>query len=110
MSRGCALQQGHSFGWREREPVVTDAARNAEGMAVGDPHIHALTAVFLMINTLETGGSERQFVTIANALDRDKFSVSAGCLKKFGGFVNELDDLHEFPPQGSLFGLQSWRA
>src|SRR5258708_24502229 len=67
-------------------------------------------AVFLMTNTLETGGTERQFVTMANALDRDKFTVNLGCLKRKGPFLREVTGLEEFSPGGSLFGLQSWRA
>jgi glycosyltransferase involved in cell wall biosynthesis len=67
-------------------------------------------AVFLMTNTLETGGTERQFVTMANALDREKFSVSLGCLKRKGPFLTEVSGLEEFAPGGSLFGLQSWRV
>jgi glycosyltransferase involved in cell wall biosynthesis len=66
--------------------------------------------VFLMTNTLETGGSERQFVTLANALDRNKFPVNLGCLKRIGPFVNEVSDLSEFSPGGSLFGSRSWQA
>lgn len=89
---------------------MTDAVRDAEPVAVSSPHGRVRTAAFLMINTLETGGSERQFVTLANALDRDSFSVKVGCLKKFGGFMNEIDDLHEFSPRGSLFGVHSWRS
>jgi L-malate glycosyltransferase len=69
-----------------------------------------LPGVFLMTNTLETGGTERQFVTMANALDRGEFSVSLGCLKRKGPFVSEVPGLAEFSPGGSLFGLQSWRA
>jgi glycosyltransferase involved in cell wall biosynthesis len=67
-------------------------------------------AVFLMTNTLETGGTERQFVTMANALDREKFSVNLGCLNRKGPFLGEVTGLEEFSPGGSLFGLQSWRA
>lgn len=89
---------------------MTEASRDTENRSVDDPQIPSPTPIFLMINTLEPGGSERQFVTIANALDRHKFSVIVGCLRKFGGFVNELDGLQEFPPHGSLFGLQSWRS
>jgi glycosyltransferase involved in cell wall biosynthesis len=63
-----------------------------------------------MTNTLETGGSERQFVTMANALDREKFTVNLGCLKRKGPFLSEVTGLEEFSPGGSLFGLQSWRA
>jgi glycosyltransferase involved in cell wall biosynthesis len=89
---------------------VTDSFRSVED-GIGElAQVHARTAVFVMTNTLETGGSERQFVTIANALDREKFSVSLGCLKKFGSFVTEVDELHEFSPEGSLYGVQSWRA
>jgi L-malate glycosyltransferase len=90
---------------------VTDSARSVEDYTADLAQaVHARTAVFFMANTLETGGSERQFVTMANALDREKFSVSLGCLKKLGEFVHEVEELHEFSPAGSLFGLQSWRA
>jgi glycosyltransferase involved in cell wall biosynthesis len=70
----------------------------------------ALPGLFLMTNTLETGGSERQFVTMAQALERKKFSVSLGCLNRVGPLVNEVSTLNEFPPGGSLFGIQSWRS
>ena len=70
----------------------------------------ALPSVFLMTNTLETGGSERQFVTMAHAFDRKKFSVSLGCLKGIGPLASEVSALREFPPGGSLFGIQSWRS
>jgi L-malate glycosyltransferase len=67
-------------------------------------------AVFLMTNTLETGGSERQFVTMANALDPRKFTINLGCLKRKGPFLSQVTGLEEFSPGGSLFGLRSWRA
>ncbi len=63
-----------------------------------------------MTNTLETGGSERQFITIANALDRKLFSVSLGCLKPVGAFLTEVDGIRRFAAGGSLFGAQSWRS
>lgn len=69
---------------------------------------HVRPGIFLMTNTLETGGTERQFVTMANALDRGQFSVTLGCLKKIGPFVSQVSELTEFPPGGSLFGFQSW--
>jgi glycosyltransferase involved in cell wall biosynthesis len=89
---------------------VTDAslsgARNG-GTSSSEP---TPPAVFLMTNTLETGGTERQFVTMANALDREKFTVNLGCLKRKGPFLSEVTGLEEFSPGGSLFRLQSWRA
>ena len=67
-------------------------------------------SVFLMINTLETGGTERQFVTMANALDGKRFSVSLGCIKRQGPFVNDVGEVKEFSPGGNLFGARSWGA
>jgi L-malate glycosyltransferase len=66
--------------------------------------------VFLMTNTLETGGSERQFVTLANALDRDRFRVSLGCLRLAGPFLSEVRGLIEFSPGGHLLGIRAWRS
>jgi len=63
-----------------------------------------------MTNTLETGGSERQFVTIAKALNRELFSVRLGCLKPVGPFLSEVEGITRFAAGGSLFGLQSWRS
>jgi len=63
-----------------------------------------------MTNTLETGGSERQFVTMARALDADKFSVSLGCLNPIGPFLSEVNGIVPFPVGGSLFGFRSWRS
>ena len=70
----------------------------------------SLPAVFLMTNTLETGGSERQFVTMAHALDRNRFAVSLGCLKPVGPFLSEVEGIRRFAAGGSLFGLQSMRS
>ena len=67
-------------------------------------------SVFLMANTLETGGSERQFVTLAHALDRDRFSVSLGCIRRTGPFVTEVEEVIEFFPGKNLFGMRSWRT
>jgi L-malate glycosyltransferase len=81
-----------------------------KGELSAPPTETALPSVFLMTNTLETGGSERQFVTMAHALDREKFSASLGCLKRIGPLLSEVNILHEFPPGGNLFGIQSWRS
>ena len=66
--------------------------------------------LFLMINTLETGGSERQFATLANAFRSDRFALKLGCLRKYGPFAEGLNGITEFPPEGSLFGWKSQRA
>ena len=67
-------------------------------------------ALFLMTNTLETGGSERQFATLARSLSVPGLELMLGCLRKQGPFAEGLKNIVEFPPQGSLFNLKSQRA
>src|SRR5438874_6565791 len=66
--------------------------------------------VFLMTNTLEAGGGERQFAALAGGLKGRSLNIRLGCLGKKGAFANDLNGLVEFPPGGSLFGLESQRA
>jgi L-malate glycosyltransferase len=75
-------------------------------------------SIFLMINSLETGGTERQFVEIARSLRSAGCAVHLGCIQRKGSFLGSpgLDgcgELHRFGLGGSLFGLQSiqsrWR-
>jgi len=66
--------------------------------------------VFLMTNTLETGGSERQFAVLAQGLDRSALDVHLGCLRNVGPLSDELEGLVEFPPCGSLVGWKSQKA
>ncbi len=63
-----------------------------------------------MTNTLETGGSERQFATLARALHPEHLRVRLGCLRNVGAFANDLEGIVEFPPGGSLFGFRAQRA
>ena len=69
--------------------------------------------VFLMVNSLETGGTERQFVEMTRALRADGIPVHLGCLINKGALGNGLGELAEFGLGGSLYGLQSiqsrWR-
>jgi L-malate glycosyltransferase len=67
-------------------------------------------AIFLMINSLETGGTERQFVEIARSLKAAGFEVHLGCLQKKGPFLEGLGKLHLSELGGSLYGLQSVRS
>lgn len=66
--------------------------------------------LFLLGNTLETGGGERQFAALAGGLSSTRFSVRLGCLRNSGVFAGGLDDIAEFPPGGSLFGLRAQRT
>ena len=68
------------------------------------------TNVFLMTNTLETGGSERQFVTLARALSPDEFDIHLGCLKRVGPLLAEMPDIAEFGLGGSFFTFRAQMA
>ena len=69
-----------------------------------------LPGIFLMINSLETGGSERQFAALASALDRNKFRPYLGCIQQRGAFLGELGEIPQFRLGGSLYGMQSLRS
>lgn len=66
--------------------------------------------LFLMANTLETGGGERQFMTLAGALKQGPLQIRLGCLRNRGAFSDGLEGIVEFPPGGSLFKLRAQRA
>ena len=55
-----------------------------------------LPGIFLMINSLETGGSERQFAALASALDRNKCRPYLGCIQQRGAFLGELGEIPQF--------------
>jgi glycosyltransferase involved in cell wall biosynthesis len=63
-----------------------------------------------MVNTLERGGTERQFVTLASALAQGAFEVGLGCLKRKGEFLDEVPEILEFSPGGSLYLGRSFRS
>jgi len=70
--------------------------------------------IFLMTDSLQTGGTERQFVEIARSLKSAGCVVHLGCLQRKGSFLEgsgpELGELQEFGLGGSLYGLQSMRT
>ena len=73
-------------------------------------HAACLPGVFLMTDSFATGGSERQFVTLAGTLDRQRFRVQLGCIQKKGGFLAGFESTRQFSLGGSLYGLKSWRT
>jgi L-malate glycosyltransferase len=64
-------------------------------------------SLFLMTNTFETGGSERQFVLLAQNLRPEQFQLHAGCIRRVGSFADGFRDVPEFRLGGSLWG---WRS
>jgi len=70
----------------------------------------SLPGVFLMTDSFDTGGSERQFAALAKSLDPYSFRIHLGCIQKRGAFLDGLSDVGEFPLGGSLYRLGSLRA
>jgi L-malate glycosyltransferase len=66
--------------------------------------------VFLMTNTLEVGGSERQFAMLVESLNRERFEVQPACLRWTGGLTARLGKIPEFPLGGRLIGFQAQRT
>ncbi|MGO8796745.1 MAG: glycosyltransferase [Candidatus Sulfotelmatobacter sp.] len=63
-----------------------------------------------MTNTLEVGGSERQFATLVESLSRERFDVHPACLRRIGGLAARLGEIPEFPTGGRLIGIRSQQA
>ena len=63
-----------------------------------------------MINSLATGGSERQFASLVRALRLEKIDLRLGCLRRAGAFLEGLDDVEEFDTGGSFLALRCHRA
>jgi glycosyltransferase involved in cell wall biosynthesis len=83
--------------------------------AAGSPRLsvtgrEAVPGVFLMIDSLQTGGSERQFASLARSLDRSSFHLCLGCIQERGGFREGLGEMTQFRLGGSLYGLQSLKT
>jgi len=64
----------------------------------------------MMTNTLEVGGSERQFVALVEALSVGQFDVKPACLRRIGGLVSRVGEIPEFPTGGSLYRMQAHRS
>src|SRR5271166_1927404 len=69
-----------------------------------------LPHLFLMTNSFETGGSERQFAALANSFRASSFHPHIGCIAKRGGFLEGFEEAMEFPVGGNMYGAGSMRA
>lgn len=70
----------------------------------------ALPGLFLMIDSLQTGGSERQFAALSRSIDEKSLRLHLGCIQAKGAFLDELKNVQQFPLGGSLYGLQAART
>lgn len=96
---GAALQRGGNG-------TTVNAASVAESRDPSDLPV----SLFLMINTFETGGSERQFTVLAQNLTPPQFQTHLGCVSRRGPLAHNFPDAVQFPLGGSLFGWQSLRT
>jgi glycosyltransferase involved in cell wall biosynthesis len=67
-------------------------------------------SLFLMVNTFETGGSERQFTVLAQNLSASDFQLHLGCISHRGALADQFNAVPQFPLGGSLFGWRSLRT
>ena len=63
-----------------------------------------------MVNTFETGGSERQFTLLAQNIGAPAFRLHLGCVSHRGPLAAHFGDVPQFPLGGSLFGWKSLRT
>jgi L-malate glycosyltransferase len=90
---------------RAAEPVSLTTTKSSDLATLSDT-----IALFLMVNTFETGGSERQFTVLAQNLTPPQFQVHLGCVSRRGPLAHHFPDAPQFPLGGSLFGWKSLRT
>jgi len=98
----------------EQHQSTVAAAQNAPRLSPS-PSSRCPGSIFLMINSLETGGTERQFVEVARSLKTSGSAVDLGCILKKGSFLDSASlegvaELHHFGVGRSLYGLHSIRS
>jgi glycosyltransferase involved in cell wall biosynthesis len=97
---------GPGSGFEETDPIPSSGGNRPRT----EINRQWLPGVFLMIESFETGGSERQFAALARSLNPQAFRLSLGCIRQRGAFVEGLGELPQFRLGGSLYGLQSLRT
>jgi glycosyltransferase involved in cell wall biosynthesis len=86
-----------------------DASDAPTGATESSSRASARPGVFLMIDSLQTGGSERQFVALSRCLDPEQFRVNLGCIQAKGTFLDGIN-VEKFPLGGSLYGFRSLKT
>jgi glycosyltransferase involved in cell wall biosynthesis len=63
--------------------------------------------IFMMMDSLRTGGSERQFALLAGAFRRSPFDLYLGCIQRCGKFLEDVGEIEEYPLGGSFLTLRA---
>jgi glycosyltransferase involved in cell wall biosynthesis len=97
---------------RESESVILPATDNRESTLRQESRRDddSQVRLFLMTNSFETGGSERQFSVLAQNLRPEKFQVHLGCIQRIGPLADHFGKVPEFWLGHNLYGLKSWRT
>jgi glycosyltransferase involved in cell wall biosynthesis len=66
--------------------------------------------LFMMMESLRTGGSERQFALMAGAFRREPFELHLGCIQRSGKFLEDLGEIQEYPLGGSFLTPRAMRS
>jgi len=80
-------------------------------MNAGDGEVHTASSIpglFLMTDSFETGGSERQFAELAASVNRVNFRVQLGCIQRRGRFLEGFGHVPEFSLGSSLYSPKSF--
>jgi glycosyltransferase involved in cell wall biosynthesis len=82
----------------------------ARGKAAHFQHGDKNLRLFLMMESLRTGGSERQFTLMAGAFRRGPFELHLGCIERCGKFLEDLGEIGEYPLGGSFLTPRALRS
>jgi glycosyltransferase involved in cell wall biosynthesis len=66
--------------------------------------------VFLMTDSFQIGGSERQFVALAQSLKKSEFHLRLGCLQRKGTFGDGFEKTPEYNLGGSFLSSRAQHA
>jgi len=69
--------------------------------------------ILKFLNHFSIGGTERQFVHVANRLDRSRFAVGIACMRREGPLLESLSSdmpIYTYPVRGSLYSWGSVRS
>ena len=100
--------------WEDERVRETEPLHLTSNPSALSPGLTASSAspinLFLMVNTFETGGSERQFSVLAQNLNPPEYQTHLGCVSRRGPLAHHFPDTAQFPLGGSLFGWRSLRS
>ena len=66
--------------------------------------------VFLMTDSMDTGGIARDITLMAETMRRNGFDLRLGCLRRAGALLERIGEIREYPLGGSFLSRQSFRA